>query len=167
MSPIDWATRPLKKYADFSGRAPRAEYWWFYLLIVLAYAVAMIVDSIVGIALFGPYGVVTGIVLLALLLPSLAAGVRRLHDTNRTGWWMAAPIVAYAIGFGMMGTTLLDPASVQAGDADLGSMGLAMIFLLIGFALAVTLFVFLVLPGTKGPNKYGDDPYAGGASRAM
>ena len=167
MSPIDWATRPLKKYADFSGRAPRAEYWWFYLLVILAYAVAMILDSIVGIPLLGPYGVVTGIVLLALLLPSLAAGVRRLHDTNRSGWWMAGPILSYAIGFAMMGQLVLDPAAVQDGSADLGSMGLAMIFLLIGFALAVTLFVFLVLPGTRGPNKYGDDPYAGGTARAM
>lgn len=167
MSPIDWATRPLKKYADFSGRAPRAEYWWFYLLIILAYAVAMILDSIVGVPLMGPYGVVTGIVLLALLVPSLAAGVRRLHDTNRTGWWMAGPIVPYAIAVVMMGPALLDPASVQDGSTGMGSMGLAMIFLLLGVALAITVFVFLVLPGTKGPNNYGDDPYAGGAARAM
>ncbi len=48
MSPIDWATRPLKKYADFSGRAPRAEYWWFYLLLIICYVVAAILDSMFG-----------------------------------------------------------------------------------------------------------------------
>jgi len=59
MTPVDWATRPLKKYADFTGRAPRAEYWWFYLGMIVAYLVAMIIDSLVGVSLFGPYGVVT------------------------------------------------------------------------------------------------------------
>ena len=89
MTPIDWATLPLKKYADFSGRAPRAEYWWFYLLIIIVYAVAMIIDSILGTDhAFGPYGIVMAVSMLALLIPSLAAAVRRLHDTDRSGWWL-------------------------------------------------------------------------------
>ena len=89
MTPIDWATLPLKKYTDFSGRAPRAEYWWFYLLIIIVYVVAMIVDSILGTdQAVGPYGIVMAISMLALLVPSLAAGVRRLHDTERSGWWL-------------------------------------------------------------------------------
>ena len=48
MTPIDWAKRPLQKYADFSGRAPRAEYWWFYLFVVLGCIAASIIDSILG-----------------------------------------------------------------------------------------------------------------------
>ena len=89
MTPIDWATLPLKKYADFSGRASRSEYWWFYLLIIIVYAVAMIVDSVIGTdQAFGPYGIVMAISMLALLIPSLAAAVRRLHDTDRSGWWL-------------------------------------------------------------------------------
>ena len=167
MSPIDWATRPLKKYADFSGRAPRAEYWWFYLLVIAVYVVAMIIDSIVGVAAFGPYGIVTLVLMVGLIVPSLAAGVRRLHDTNRTGWWMAAPLVPYCIALVMMGPTLADPAAMASGDAGMGALGGAMIFMLIGFVFAVVVFVFLVLPGTKGPNNYGDDPYAGGGARAM
>ena len=88
MTPIDWATLPLKKYADFSGRASRSEYWWFYLLIIIVYVVAMIVDSVIGTdQALGPYGVVMCVAMLALLIPSLAAGVRRLHDTDRSGWW--------------------------------------------------------------------------------
>jgi uncharacterized membrane protein YhaH (DUF805 family) len=69
----------MGKYADFSGRASRPEYWWFYLFTVLLSWAAMIVDS---------SGIVSGIVSLALGLPALAAAVRRLHDTNRSGWWM-------------------------------------------------------------------------------
>ncbi|HEU4877585.1 MAG TPA: DUF805 domain-containing protein [Sphingomicrobium sp.] len=93
MSPIDWAMRPLKKYADFSGRAPRAEYWWFYLLTVVAYIVAMILDSIIGAGGAGGFGLLSIVVMLGLLLPSLAAGVRRLHDTDRSGWWLLIALV--------------------------------------------------------------------------
>ena len=130
MSPLDWATRPLKKYADFSGRAPRAEYWWFYLLIIIGYVIAMILDSMLGLGqTVGPYGVLMAVFALAILIPSIAAGIRRLHDTDRSGWWLLIGLVP-----------------------------------LIG---VIVLIVFFVTQGTAGPNKYGDDPYAGGASRAM
>ena len=89
MSPIDWAMRPLKKYTDFSGRAPRAEYWWFYLLTVVAYLIALILDSLIGTgAAFASTGIIMLLIILGLLIPSLAAGVRRLHDTDRSGWWL-------------------------------------------------------------------------------
>ena len=85
--------RPLQKYADFSGRAPRSEYWWFYLLFIVAYLLAMIVDSVIGSSLFANYGIVTVLVVLGLFIPSLAAGVRRLHDTDRTGWWYLIALI--------------------------------------------------------------------------
>ena len=89
MSPIDWATRPLKKYADFLGRAPRAEYWWFYLLSVVAYLVGLILDSLLATGgALGSTGIIALLLILGLLIPSLAAGVRRLHDTDRSGWWL-------------------------------------------------------------------------------
>jgi uncharacterized membrane protein YhaH (DUF805 family) len=88
MAPIDWAMRPLAKYANFSDRAPRAEYWWFYLLSIVAYVGAMIVDSVIGTGgVLGSYGILTLVVGLGLVIPSIAAGVRRLHDTDRSGWW--------------------------------------------------------------------------------
>ena len=94
MSPIDWAMRPLHKYADFSGRAPRAEYWWFYLMVIIGYFVASILDSVVGTGgMMRSFGVLTMIVMLGLLLPSIAAGVRRLHDTDRSGWWLLIAII--------------------------------------------------------------------------
>jgi uncharacterized membrane protein YhaH (DUF805 family) len=50
MSPVDWAKRPiLEKYADFSGRAPRAEYWWYVLALVVAYIVVAIIEGVLGI----------------------------------------------------------------------------------------------------------------------
>jgi uncharacterized membrane protein YhaH (DUF805 family) len=64
------------KYADFTGRATRPEYWWFMLFIVLASAGTSMISSILS-ALFS----------LATLLPSSAAASRRLHDTGRSGWW--------------------------------------------------------------------------------
>ena len=94
MTPIDWATRPLKKYADFSGRAPRAEYWWFYLLVIVIYFVGMILDSMIGSNFGGSgYGMFTALAAVALLIPSLAAGARRLHDTDRSGWWLLIALI--------------------------------------------------------------------------
>lgn len=74
----------LRKYVDFSGRARRAEYWWFGLFEVLVLILAEIVDYAVA---SGP-GVLTILVTLCLFLPSLAVSVRRLHDTGRAGWWV-------------------------------------------------------------------------------
>ena len=152
MSPIDWAMRPLKKYAVFSGRAPRAEYWWFYLLIVVAYLVAMIVDSLIGLAILGPYGILTLIVALGVLIPSLAASVRRLHDTNRSGWWLLIVAVPYFIVGIMAGRAM--------ASGDTGGMAAAGLFGILALVAAVVILIFMVLPGTKGDNRFGPDPYA-------
>ena len=94
MSPIDWAKRPLQKYAEFSGRAPRAEYWWFYLLTMIAFVIAIFIDGMIGSDFGGSgYGVVTALAGLALIVPSIAVGIRRLHDTDRTGWWLLIALV--------------------------------------------------------------------------
>lgn len=69
----------MGKYFDFNGRASRPEYWWFYLFIVLL---------ALGWGIFDRSGVMSSIVNLALLLPSLSVTARRLHDTNRSGWWI-------------------------------------------------------------------------------
>lgn len=94
LSPIDWAKRPLQKYADFSGRAPRSEYWWFVLLQLVVMIFAMLVDSMLGTDVAGTgYGYVYMLTALALLVPCIAVGVRRLHDTDRSGWWMLIALV--------------------------------------------------------------------------
>ena len=84
----------LSKYATFSGRARRSEYWWFYLFTILVSVATSIVDAVLGAAFDNEIGIVSTIASLALLLPSLAVTARRLHDTGRTGWWMLFPVVA-------------------------------------------------------------------------
>jgi uncharacterized membrane protein YhaH (DUF805 family) len=72
----------FSKYAVFTGRASRPEFWWFALFNTMVAIAATIVDNSIGIELFS---IMAG---LALLLPGLGVAVRRLHDTDRTGWWV-------------------------------------------------------------------------------
>jgi uncharacterized membrane protein YhaH (DUF805 family) len=84
---MDWALLPFKRFAQFDGRSRRKEYWSFALLaFVASYAIGM-VEGVLGLSgmifLYGPLSLLFG---LAILIPSLAVGVRRLHDTGRSGW---------------------------------------------------------------------------------
>jgi uncharacterized membrane protein YhaH (DUF805 family) len=72
----------VKKYANFNGRASRSEFWWFYLACFVINSVVNIVAQAIGDA----GSILSLIACLALLIPSLAAGCRRLHDINKTGW---------------------------------------------------------------------------------
>ena len=81
----------LKKYAVFSGRARRKEYWLFMLLYFIAMVVAGLFDDLVvgeRVAFDSTMGVFSWIVFLGLLIPSIAVSVRRLHDKNLRGWWV-------------------------------------------------------------------------------
>jgi uncharacterized membrane protein YhaH (DUF805 family) len=89
-----------QKYADFSGRARRSEYWWFFLFNALVGLVASVIDSILGTRYGSGTGLVQTIVQLALLIPGIAVGARRLHDTGRSGWWLLIgliPIVGWIV----------------------------------------------------------------------
>jgi uncharacterized membrane protein YhaH (DUF805 family) len=126
MSPFDYMKLPLQKYADFSGRSRRMEYWMFVVGVIGAAVVAMILDNVVGMGgmIFGVYGPIYGIVALGTLIPSLACAVRRLHDQDKSGWWLLIGLIP----------------------------------LLGGLILLVLMF----LEGTKGDNRFGPDPKAGG-----
>jgi uncharacterized membrane protein YhaH (DUF805 family) len=78
----------LRNYATFSGRAPRSELWWFSLFTLLLGLACNIVD-----AGLGTHDVIRRLVSLAMLLPSIAVGVRRLHDIDRSGWWSLLALV--------------------------------------------------------------------------
>lgn len=91
---MSWFLLALKKYATFRGRSQRSEYWFFFLFyLLIAFALAVL-D-----VLFGTFsesegiGLFSGLFMLAMLLPSLAVGVRRLHDIGRTGWWLLIAFV--------------------------------------------------------------------------
>ena len=77
----------LKKYAVFSGRARRSEFWMFSLIWVVIYFVLSVIDLAVGTEIGGGVGMLSFIFLVATVLPALAVQVRRLHDTGRSGWW--------------------------------------------------------------------------------
>ncbi|MYZ09002.1 DUF805 domain-containing protein [Streptomyces sp. SID2999] len=84
---MHWYVDVLKKYAVFSGRARRKEYWMFALFSLIISIVLTILDNALDINFLATiYG-------LAVLLPSLAVGVRRLHDTSRSGWWLLIALI--------------------------------------------------------------------------
>lgn len=122
--------QPLRKYADFNGRARRAEYWLFQLGIWILLAVlagpmdAVGEETTMGILLT----LVFGLGALALVVPSLAVSVRRLHDINRSGWWVLInilPVLGTVILIvlfvldGTPGPNRFGPDPKGRGDADL------------------------------------------------
>ena len=76
-----------KKYVEFSGRARRKEYWMFVLFNIIASFVAGVIDGVLGTVMIG------SLYSLAALLPGLAVCARRLHDTDRSGWWMLIALI--------------------------------------------------------------------------
>lgn len=182
LSPIGWALLPLKNYAKFSGRASRAEFWWFTLFFTITYFVLFGI----GIAMSGsapapagpsPFAVyarmgsflaVLGVFWLAMLLPSIAVQVRRLHDSNRSGWWIGGFWLLY-IGY-MVATFSMAASAAAAASGGAPSMGgfaavgiLAVVLLI----YSIMLLVFFCLRGTPGPNNYGDDPYGPDVERVF
>lgn len=79
----------FSKYATFSGRAARSEFWWFFLFLLLGNILFSIIDgAIFGSTMEGQQITVLGAIFsLAVILPSIAVGVRRLHDKDMSGWW--------------------------------------------------------------------------------
>ena len=78
-----------QKYADFNGCATRSEFWWFWLFVV-------VIEALLGIA----YKPLSGVVWLAMLVPCLAVGTRRLRDTDRSPWWwlmLLVPLVGWIV----------------------------------------------------------------------
>ena len=126
MSPLDWMTMALKRYSDFSGRSRRMEFWMFVVLNIIVNVIASVVDSILGMSgmVAGLYGPLTLLAMLVLLIPGIAVSIRRLHDQDKSGWFVLLAFIPILGG--------------------------------------LVLLVFMFLEGTKGGNKFGPDPKAGG-----
>lgn len=111
---MNWYISVLKQYATFSGRARRREYWFFYLFNSIVSFGFLIIDALLS------TGFLSFLYGLAVLLPSIAVTVRRLHDTDRSGWWILITLIP-----------------------------------IVG---AIVLFVFMLFDGTRGANRFGEDP---------
>ena len=85
---IDWFVKCLKNYANFTGRARRKEFWFFTLVQFIILIIAQIIDSVIGTEF-----VLYALIVLALLIPSLAVSVRRLHDLSKSGWWYLIALI--------------------------------------------------------------------------
>ena len=108
----------FSKYVGFEGRAPRSEYWWWALFVLAVAIILAVLGSVVLGADSGAGAVLAGLFILATILPGLAVIVRRLHDSDHSGWWFFIQLVP-AIG-------------------------------------GLWLLYFMVIPGTQGPNRFGD-----------
>jgi len=122
------------KYATFSGRARRSEFWWWYLFLVILQVISNVLDGLFGLKInYSASGAVSTninnvgwlslIVGLALIIPTIAVAVRRLHDTDRSGGWWWLNFLCCIGG--------------------------------------LILLIFYIQEGTRGPNRYGDDPKGG------
>jgi uncharacterized membrane protein YhaH (DUF805 family) len=96
-----WMIEPLRKYASFEGRARRREYWWFEVFTALVITGLTIVDAMIfGMDTIVEYslGPLGALAALVFFLPNLAVSVRRLHDRDKSGWWLLISILPL-IGF--------------------------------------------------------------------
>lgn len=90
----------VKKYADFTGRAPRSELWWFALATAIASLILTVIDFSLFNGLAAEIGVLSTIFGLAVILPQSSVGARRLHDINRSGWWqllILLPVIGWLV----------------------------------------------------------------------
>jgi uncharacterized membrane protein YhaH (DUF805 family) len=90
---MGWYIEALKKYAVFGGRSRRKEYWYFVLFSLIVSLVLSAIDALLGTFGSANVGLLGGIYGLAVLIPSIAVSVRRLHDIDRTGWWVLIGLV--------------------------------------------------------------------------
>jgi uncharacterized membrane protein YhaH (DUF805 family) len=188
---MGWMLMPLKRYADFSGRSRRMEFWmWqvFKLLVGFVFGLLFLVMFGAAFARMAQGGdpgeliaasvgavllwLVYMIFCLAILVPDFAVAVRRLHDTNRSGWWVLAPIGSYFIGLILVGVTAGAGVSMQpddqAGSGLLAAGGIvALLTGLVTLALMLVLIVFMFLDGTPGTNRYGPDPKGRGEAEVF
>lgn len=91
---MNWYLHVLKNYATFSGRARRKEYWMFFLISALISIVLTLLDILLGTySMEYEAGLFSGLYSLLILIPSIAVVVRRLHDTDRSGWWILISLI--------------------------------------------------------------------------
>lgn len=138
---MDSIVGPFRQSKDFGGRSPRKTFWLFHLFITIVSVVAGAIDMAMGLEtmVLGVYGPLTMLSFIIFLTPSLALMIRRLHDIDRTGWWLPLGLLPFvAIVLATRGVPMAGLLSLPA----------------------LLLVIFWVMDGTRGPNRFGPDPKA-------
>ena len=115
---MNWYLEVLRKYAVFRGRARRKEYWYFLLFNIIITIVLGAIDAVTGsFSAEGGVGLLGGIYALAILIPAVAVTVRRLHDTDHSGWWLLIGLIP------LIGAVVLFVFTVQDSNAGENQYG--------------------------------------------
>ena len=114
---MSWYMQALKNYAGFSGRSRRKEYWMFFLINVAISIVLTIVDAMTGLTASMGFGPLSMIYTLGVIVPGFAVAVRRLHDTDHSGWYLLISLIP------IVGTILLLIALFKEGSAAQNTYG--------------------------------------------
>lgn len=115
---MSWFLLALRKYAVFSGRSRRREYWYFMLFYFLAFAVLLLLDFGLGTySVKAGAGVFSGIFSVLLFMPSFAVAARRLHDTGKSGWWQLIMFIPFIGAIVLIAFLIRDS---QAGNNKYG-----------------------------------------------
>lgn len=136
----------FSKYADFSGRARRSEYWFWVLFNLIVGFVANMISSLLGSL------TLCLIVIVALLIPSISVTVRRLHDIGKSGWYYLLLVVPIVLMFYLLFTYLF---IYDASSSIFYIIGLLEIT---SFILAIIFIIWLAKDSQPGMNKYGPNP---------
>jgi len=138
------------KYVNFSGRACRSEFWYWFLF----YSIGMLASSVIERWIVGPPFILRGIFFLATILPTLSVAVRRLHDLDFSGWWILLPLIL-PLGW------ILPGAQIPLVGGKLFFIPLLRGIVLTIALIGLILFIILMCsPGTDGPNRFGADQLA-------
>lgn len=122
---MSWFLKALRQYVVFGGRSRRKEYWYFLLVYLLIYMVLGAIDTLFGwFNKEAGFGLLSGVFMATMILPSLSVAARRLHDIGYSAWWLLLGLLPFLGGLALM--------------------------------------IMAALPGTRGDNRYGPDPLAGG-----
>ncbi|KGK30348.1 MULTISPECIES: DUF805 domain-containing protein [Cellulophaga] len=114
---MKWYLDALKKYAQFDGRSRRQEYWMFRLFSVLFMFAALVIDFLIAMLADIPLFIFTPLYILAIILPSIAITVRRLHDTNNSGWMFLVGFIPFV---GAIWLLVLEVTEGTHGPNDYG-----------------------------------------------
>lgn len=114
----------LKKYAVFSGRATRSEYWYFVLISFIISAILSVIDRVIGSASGTNLGTLGSIYSLAILIPALAVSARRLHDIGKSGWMILVNLIPFVgwIWFIVLTVTDSNPGENKYGPNPKGTV---------------------------------------------